>query len=210
MIDRATALSVIESERLVAIIRGESREAAVRTIDGLIAANVRVIEVSFTTPSAVELIRSYAANLPAGVLLGAGTVTAPDLAAQALDAGASFLVAPTFSARVLAVATGADRLYIPGAFSPTEIVAAVEQGADLVKVFPAGAVGPRYLRDLLGPYPHLRMVPTGGIAVETAAEYLKNGAVAVGLGGALAGDDPDEVRRVAERLEQLLSPYRSA
>jgi 2-dehydro-3-deoxyphosphogluconate aldolase/(4S)-4-hydroxy-2-oxoglutarate aldolase len=204
----SAARAAIESTRLIAIVRSPSRDDGERTLAALIAAGVRVVEVSLTTPSALELIASCARDLPPGVTLGAGTVTTGAAAEQALAAGAEFLVGPTWSADVMGVAAAAGRLYVPGAFSPAEIVAAVEHGAELVKVFPASALGPRFVRDVLAPYPGLRLVPTGGIGVEQAPEYLANGAAAVGLGGALASADPAEVRAAAERLDVVLAPYR--
>ena len=202
------ARTAIESARLIAIVRSPTRADAERTLAALIAAGVGVVEVSLTTPSALELISECARDLPAGVTLGAGTVTTGPAAAEALAAGAEFLVGPTWSADVMRVAAAGGHLYIPGAFSPTEIVAAVAGGAELVKVFPASALGPRFIRDVLAPYPGLRLVPTGGIGVDQAAEYLANGAAAVGLGGALASADPAEVRAAAERLDVVLEPYR--
>ncbi len=204
----SAARTAIESTRLIAIVRSPTRADAEGTLAALIAAGVCVVEVSLTTPSALELIAACARDLPPGVTLGAGTVTTGAAAAESLAAGAEFLVGPTWSADVMRVAVAAGRLYIPGAFSPAEIVAAVEGGAELVKVFPASALGPRFIRDVLAPYPGLRLVPTGGIGVEQAPEYLANGAAAVGLGGALASADPAEVRAAAERLEVVLAPYR--
>jgi 2-dehydro-3-deoxyphosphogluconate aldolase / (4S)-4-hydroxy-2-oxoglutarate aldolase len=192
--------SAILAERFVAIIRAPGPEQAKTTVEALIASGVRVLELSLTTPKALPIIEATASTLPDGVVLGAGTVTTAAEARAAISAGASFLVAPTAAGPAFEVAHSNDVLFIPGAFTPTEIYAARASGASLIKLFPATPGGSEYVRDLLGPLPDLLLMPTGGVTIENAADFLANGAVAVGVGGALTRGGEDSVRAAAMRL----------
>jgi 2-dehydro-3-deoxyphosphogluconate aldolase / (4S)-4-hydroxy-2-oxoglutarate aldolase len=185
--------SAILAERFVAIIRAPGPEQAKTTVEALIASGVRVLELSLTTPKALPIIEATASTLPDGVVLGAGTVTTAAEARAAISAGASFLVAPTAAGPAFEVAHSNDVLFIPGAFTPTEIYAARASGASLIKLFPATPGGSEYVRDLL-------LMPTGGVTIENAADFLANGAVAVGVGGALTRGGEDSVRAAAMRL----------
>jgi 2-dehydro-3-deoxyphosphogluconate aldolase/(4S)-4-hydroxy-2-oxoglutarate aldolase len=138
-----------------------------------------------TVPGAVDLIRALAPSLPAGFLIGAGTVTDVATARAVIDAGASFVVGPVFRPEVIAACHERDVAAMPGCFSPTEILAAHESGADIVKVFPATMLGPQFLKDVRAPLPQVKLMPTGGVTLENAGEWIRAGAVAVGLGSAL-------------------------
>jgi len=146
---------------------------------------VRALEVTMTVPRAVELIRELSARLPDGFLLGAGTVLDARTARAVIDAGATFIVSPVFRTEVIDACHAHDVPAIPGCFTPTEILAAHDAGADLIKVFPATALGPQYIKDLRAPMPQLRLMPTGGVTLDNAGDWIRAGAVAVGVGSAL-------------------------
>lgn len=153
--------------------------------DALAEGGVRAIEVTMTVPGAIGLIGQLAASLPAGIVLGAGTVVDATTARAVIDAGARFIVSPVFRRDVVGVCLERGIVSAPGCFSPTEILDAHEMGADVVKVFPATALGPQYIRDLRAPMPQLRLMPTGGVTLDNAGEWIRAGAVAVGVGSAL-------------------------
>jgi 2-dehydro-3-deoxyphosphogluconate aldolase / (4S)-4-hydroxy-2-oxoglutarate aldolase len=153
--------------------------------DALAEGGVCAIEVTMTVPGAVALIADLAKALPRGIVLGAGTVIDPATARAVIDAGARFIVSPVFRREVVAVCLERGIVSAPGCFSPTEILDAHEMGADVVKVFPATALGPQYIKDLRAPMPQLRLMPTGGVTLDNAGDWIRAGAVAVGVGSAL-------------------------
>jgi 2-dehydro-3-deoxyphosphogluconate aldolase/(4S)-4-hydroxy-2-oxoglutarate aldolase len=154
-------------------------------VDALAEGGVRAIEVTMTVPGAVGLIETLASSLPASVLVGAGTVTDAATARAVIDAGARFVVGPVFRREVIDACHARDVAAAPGCFSPTEILDAHEHGADIVKVFPATALGPSYLKDIRAPLPQLRLMPTGGVTLDNAGDWIRAGAIAVGVGSAL-------------------------
>ena len=154
-------------------------------VDALLAGGVRVLEVTMTVPGAIELIRTLASALPPELVLGAGTVVDVETADRVIDAGASFLVSPVLRPSLIELARRRDVPIMPGCFSPTEILTAWDAGADIVKVFPATALGPGYLKDIHGPLPDIKLMPTGGVTVTNAGDWIRAGAVAVGVGSAL-------------------------
>ncbi|WP_261164701.1 bifunctional 4-hydroxy-2-oxoglutarate aldolase/2-dehydro-3-deoxy-phosphogluconate aldolase [Microbacterium sp. Marseille-Q6965] len=199
----SAALSRLGTERLIMVVRGAHVAAARAAIDAAVAGGLRAVEVTFTVPGALELIRKVRDAHP-DVLVGAGTVVDPMMARDAVDAGARFLVSPGLDERVVALARERDILMLPGVLTPTEVQRALAAGALAVKLFPADALGPRYLRALAGPFPQLAVVPSGGISAADAGEWIAAGALAVGVGGGLspAAAEPDTaaVRQEAERL----------
>jgi 2-dehydro-3-deoxyphosphogluconate aldolase/(4S)-4-hydroxy-2-oxoglutarate aldolase len=154
-------------------------------VDALAEGGVRALEVTMTVPGATELIRELSSSLTDDVLLGAGTVLDPQTAARVVDAGAKFVVSPVFRPVMIDVCHRLGVPALPGCFSPTEILTAWETGADIVKVFPATALGPGFLTDVRGPLPHLKLMPTGGVTLDNAGDWIRAGAVAVGVGTAL-------------------------
>jgi 2-dehydro-3-deoxyphosphogluconate aldolase/(4S)-4-hydroxy-2-oxoglutarate aldolase len=150
---------------------------------------VTVIEFTLTTPGSLQALQPAREKLGRDVLLGVGTVLTAGTAKEAIQAGADFIVAPALNPEVVRVALEADLPVIPGAMTPTEIQHAWDLGARLIKVFPAGPLGPRYIKDLLAPLPHLRLVPTGGVTLENVAEFIRAGAAAVGVGGEMIPRD---------------------
>lgn len=200
----ADVVARIEAERLIAIVRLSDSGAAAAAVGALVAGGVGVCEISLVTPGALNAI---AAAASAEALVGAGTVTSVELAEAAVAAGAAYLVGPTLDHDVAAWAAERDLFYLPGAFSPTELAAAARV-APLVKLFPAGRLGPAYVRDVLAPFPQLRLVPTGGIDTGNAAEFLTAGAVAVAVGSSLVNDasarDPARLAQLARALRAAL------
>lgn len=203
---RLQTVAEVTSQRVIGIVRAGSADDAYDAASRLADAGLRAIEVSLTTPGALTVVARLAAERPAAVI-GAGTVLDAAAASRAIEAGARFLVAPSCSPAVIATAHRHDVVAVPGVLTATELVTALESGADLVKLFPASALTPRVLGDLLGPFPHARLVPTGGVAVTEAAAWITAGAVAVGLGSALARGTSDEV---AERVGGLLAELAAA
>ena len=184
-VSRAAVTAQIEALGVVAVIRLADPGKLRAVVDALAEGGVRALEVTMTVPGAVDLIRALAQDLPAGVLLGAGTVTDVATARAVIDAGACFVVGPVFRPEVVAACHDRDVAAMPGCFSPTEILAAHECGADIVKVFPATMLGPQFLRDVRAPLPQVKLMPTGGVTIDNAGEWIRAGAVAVGLGSAL-------------------------
>jgi 2-dehydro-3-deoxyphosphogluconate aldolase/(4S)-4-hydroxy-2-oxoglutarate aldolase len=207
----AAALAAILEARAVPIIRTASRDAAAQVAEALAAAGLRVIEVTFTVPDAAGLIRALRARFPA-ILVGAGTVTGAGVAEAAVDAGAQFLLSPALSPGMVAVARRRGVLAVPGAFTPSEVMQALDAGAELVKIFPAETGGPAHIRAILAPLPHARLLPTGGITPENAGEWLRAGAAAVGIGAALVGpgDRAPDVAGVRARAAALLTALAAA
>jgi len=182
---RAAVTAQIEALGVVAVIRLKDPATLRAVVDAMAQGGVRALEVTMTVPRAVDLIRELAPTLPGDFLLGAGTVTDVATALAVIDAGASFVVGPVFRPDVIAACHERDVAAMPGCFSPTEILAAHECGADIVKVFPATMLGPQFLKDVRGPLPQVKLMPTGGVTLDNAGDWIRAGAVAVGLGSAL-------------------------
>jgi 2-dehydro-3-deoxyphosphogluconate aldolase/(4S)-4-hydroxy-2-oxoglutarate aldolase len=191
---------------VVAILRAPTSEMLVEAASALAAGGVEAIEVTFTVPRAHQVLEKVADRLGDKILLGAGTVLDPETARTAILAGAEFIVAPNVNRRVIRLCRRYGKLVFPGAFTPTEVVAAWEAGADVVKVFPSDFVGPGYLKALSGPLPQVRLMPTGGVNLQTAADFLRAGACALGIGGSLIEPKALAARDFA-RIESLARQY---
>jgi 2-dehydro-3-deoxyphosphogluconate aldolase / (4S)-4-hydroxy-2-oxoglutarate aldolase len=183
--ERTGTARQLEQFGIVAIIRLKDPAKVRAVVDALSSGGVRALEVTMTVPRAVEIIRELAPTMPAGFLLGAGTVTDASTARAVIDAGASFVVGPVFRPEVIAACHERDVPAIPGCLSPTEILAAHEAGADIIKVFPATALGPQYIKDVRAPLPHVKLMPTGGVTLDNAGDWIRAGAVAVAAGSSL-------------------------
>ena len=210
---RADTVRRIEACGVVAVIRLQDGSRLRAVVDALAAGGITSLEVTMTVPRAIELIGEIAPTLPPGFLIGAGTVVDAETARAAVHAGARFIVGPVFRPAVIEAAHAAGAAAMPGCFSPTEILAAWEAGADLVKVFPATALGPAYFKDLHGPLPQVRLMPTGGVSLENAGDWIRAGAVAIGVGGALV--DPKLVAAgnydgITERAKRFIERVRTA
>lgn len=182
---RAETVSAIAASGVVAVIRMKEPGALRAVIDALALGGVFALEVTMTVPGAVGLIRELAPSLPPEIVLGAGTVLDAETARAVVEAGARYVVSPVYKEDVLRETQRSGAAAMPGCFTPTEILTAWEAGADIVKVFPATALGPSYFRDLRGPLPHLKLMPTGGVSLGNAGEWIRAGAVAIGVGSAL-------------------------
>ena len=176
-------LSQILAQKVVAIVRLATAEAVVPTVEALHAGGVAAIEITMGTPGALRHIERYANH--ASVVIGAGSVIDAETARAAIGAGAKFLVTPVSKASVIGTALRYQVPVFSGAFTPGEILQAVEWGADVVKVFPADALGISYFKAILAPMPHLPVMPTGGVTLDNAADWLAAGACALGVGSAL-------------------------
>jgi len=171
---------------IVPVVRAATFELATRAVEAICAGGIPVVEITMTVPNAVSVIREVAQRYGDRVLIGAGTVTNAEQAEQCIRAGAEFLVSPGLSIPALAVARACAKLAIPGALTPTELMTAQEHGAHLVKIFPCGNVGgPKYLRSLKAPFPHARLIPTGGVNASNASDFIAAGAFALGVGAEL-------------------------
>lgn len=183
--DKQTTLAQIEKLGLVAVLRGPSPELTLAMVDALVAGGVQGIEITYTTPNAEEVVAALKRKYSASIVLGMGTLTEPEQVERAQAAGAQFLVSPhcdpMLGERMVASALPA----MIGALTPTEVVQAHRLGADVVKLFPGSLGGPAYLQSLRGPFPHIRMMPTGGVSLSNVAQWFQAGAVAVGVGGEL-------------------------
>ena len=214
--DRAATVSAVEAAGVVAVIRLREAGALRAVVDALAEGGIRALEVTMSVPGAIGLIAQSAPTLPPEVLLGAGTVLDAQTARAAVEAGARYVVSPVFRPEVVSACHELGAAAIPGCFSPTEILTAWESGADVVKVFPATALGPGYFRDLRGPLPQLKLMPTGGVSLANAGEWIRAGAVAVGVGTALvdpalvAGGRFSEITRKARDFVAAVAAARSA
>lgn len=191
---------------IVAVVRAPDPGGLVEVVRALAAGGVTVAEVTLTVPNALDVICAATAALGDAVLLGAGTVLDPETCRAALLAGAEFIVSPTLNLDVIRLCRRYDKLVMPGAFTPTEILSAWEAGADVVKVFPAEVVGPAFFKAMRGPLPQIRLMPTGGVDLTTAADFLAAGACCLGIGSQLV--DPKLVAaRAFDQIRDLAAKY---
>ncbi len=189
-------LSAIREQGVVAIVRAPDAESAARDVATLVAAGLRVIEVSLVTPGALDVIHAAVASAPVGVYIGVGTAVTPDEVRLASAAGATFVVSPVLRESVLKASLDAGLATLPGVSTPTEALQALEWGTTLVKLFPASLWSPSILREVLTALPALQAVPTGGVTLGAAPEWIRAGAVALGIGGTLTrANDPAVVAR---------------
>jgi len=203
----------IEACRIIAIIRANSANELIEAAAAIHAGGVDVIEVTMTTPNALQVISDVAAAYGDAVLVGAGSVLDAETARAVMLAGAEFIVSPVTKPAVIEICNRYSKVVIPGAFTPTEILAAWEAGADYVKVFPSSGVGAAYIKDVKPPLPHIPLVPTGGINAENAAEFMSAGATALGVGSALVNNKLIEAGAFAgltERAQNLVAAVQRA
>ncbi len=187
---RTDTVARVAAEQAVAVVRTDSPDAMVELARALLAGGVSCIEITLTVPGALDAIRRVAEDLAQDadapeVLIGAGSVLDAHQAEAAIEAGARYVVSPVFKRDIVEAAHSLDAAAMPGCFTPTEILTATEAGADVVKVFPADALGMAFFRGVLAPMPHLRLMPTGGVSLTNADGWVAAGAVAVGVGSAL-------------------------
>jgi 2-dehydro-3-deoxyphosphogluconate aldolase / (4S)-4-hydroxy-2-oxoglutarate aldolase len=203
-------LQLIKETGVIAIMRARSSEQLIAAADAIKEGGVKVIEVSMTTPGALQLIIAATQRYGNEVLFGAGTVVDLNTAQAAVKAGAGFVVAPSCNPKVISLCRRRRIPVIPGCFTPTEMFAAWSAGADFIKLFPADIGGPDLVKALLAPFPQLQIIPVGGVDLESTAEFIRKGAVAVGVGSSLinqtlidAGNLAEMTRRAAAFIEAV-------
>ncbi len=213
---RDTTLRRILDGGIVAVVRSESPDQLVGVVRALAEGGVTAAEITFTIPGALEVIRQVRKEMGDAIVLGAGSVLDPETARAALLAGAEYIVGPSTHLDVIRLCRRYDKVVMPGALTPTEVVAAWEAGADLVKIFPSDLGGPPYIKALRGPLPQVRMMPTGGVDLTTAEAFLKAGACCLGVGGSLvepkavASGDFGRIRDLAGRFSAIVRRFRES
>ena len=198
------------------MVRTTSADSAIRAIEAMYRGGIRAAEITMTVPGAIQALEKVADQFGDTLMLGAGTVLDPETARICMLAGAQFFVTPTLNLKTIEMANRYSKVICPGALTPTEILTAWEAGADVVKVFPANSLGgAKYIKSLKGPLPHIEMIPTGGVNLETAGEFLKAGACAVAVGSELV--DPkliaagkfDEIEALSRRYLDVIAKARA-
>lgn len=207
--DKKLIIDQMISGGVIPVIRSDSRNTARALIDAVVAGGVTSVEITMTIPDAIALIKDVAEKLEDHIAVGAGTVCSAEDARRCIDAGAVFVVSPVADLEVIEVCKSAKVPVIPGALTPSEIFAAWKAGADLVKIFPANALGgPRYIRSTKAVFPHIRFLPTGGVTLENAGDFVAAGAAAVGVGSDLA--DPRLVAAAPEEVSKNTAKFLEA
>jgi 2-dehydro-3-deoxyphosphogluconate aldolase/(4S)-4-hydroxy-2-oxoglutarate aldolase len=210
-----TTQQTIERVGLIPVLRAKNAAQAHAIVKAMIAGGVNVVEVTMTVPGAVGILKELKSEYGSELLLGSGTVTTADEAQATIDAGAEFVVSPSFHPEVIARTKANYKISIPGALTPTEVITAWRAGADYVKVFPCSAVGgASYLKALLAPFPHLKLIPTGGVTLQTAEGFLRAGARALGVGSdlvnlaAVDAGTPETITGTARAYLKVLAQVR--
>ena len=199
---------------IVAVVRAPDGDQLVEVVRALAEGGVTTVEITMTVPNALDVVRRVRDELGDRVLLGAGTILDPETARAAFLAGAEYIVSPTLNLDVIKMCRRYDKIVMPGAFTPTEILTAWEAGADIVKVFPADVVGPAFFKAIRGPLPQIRVMPTGGVDLTTAATFLQAGACCLGVGGqlvepkAIAEKNFDRLRDLARQYAEIVQNFR--
>lgn len=212
---KQTDLQRVLKTGIVAIIRANSGEQLVPVAQALYEGGIDVIEVTFTVPGVLDIIGQVRKALGDKILLGAGTVLDTESARAAILAGAEFVVCPTVNVDVIQLCKRYDKVVLPGAFTPTEILTAWEAGGDIIKVFPADVGGPNYLKAIHGPLPQVKLLPTGGVDLNTIHSFMQAGACAVGLGSALVEKkaletgDLGRIKSLAQQYVAAVQSFRS-
>ena len=214
MSDKREQIELIANSGVIAIVRANSSAELIDVAEAIKRGGINVIEITMTTPNALDVIKDVSKKFAGEVLAGAGSVLDPETARMAILAGAEFIVAPTLSFATIALCNRYGKVVIPGTFTPTEILSAWEAGADFVKVFPASVGGPDYIKAVKAPLPQVLLVPTGGVDVDNAGDFLKAGATAVAIGGSLVNSKLisarkfDEITNTAKKLVDIVNSAR--
>jgi len=212
--DKSEVIQTIKDIGVIPVVRATSADEAMRAIDAIREGGISVLEITMTVPGAVKLIEEVVKRYGKDALVGAGTVLDPETATACISSGAQFVVSPALNLETIACCRERDIAVMPGALTPTEVVHAWKAGADFVKVFPAGAVGgPSYLKALKAPLPQIELVPTGGVSLTTARDFIRAGAAALGVGTDLV--DINAIREgqsavITERAKQFIEIVREA
>jgi len=206
---------IIERVGLIPVLRARNAVQALAVVEAMIAGGVTVVEVTMTVPGAIDVLKELRKEYSSKLLLGSGTVTSAAEAQATINAGAEFVVSPSLHPEVIRVTRTNGKLSIPGALTPTEVITAWREGADYVKIFPCSAMGgASYLKSLLAPFPFLKLIPTGGVTLETAASFIQAGARALGVGsdlvnlGAIDSGRPETITDTARAYLKVLADLR--
>jgi 2-dehydro-3-deoxyphosphogluconate aldolase/(4S)-4-hydroxy-2-oxoglutarate aldolase len=203
------SLAKILKNRIVAVVRADDGSMLVDIAEALVAGGIDIVEATFTTPMAHRVLETMADRLGDRILLGAGTVLDSETARIAILSGADFVVSPTVDLGVIELCRRYDKVVIPGALTPTEMLTAWQAGADLVKLFPSDLTGPGYIKTVHGPLPQVRIIPSGGVTLENAADFLRAGACAVGAAGSLI--EPEAIKTGdMKRIETMAKKFVAA
>ncbi|NQX67225.1 bifunctional 4-hydroxy-2-oxoglutarate aldolase/2-dehydro-3-deoxy-phosphogluconate aldolase [Paenibacillus alba] len=204
--NKSANLQKLKDSGIVAVIRRPNPQHIQHIANALVEGGVGALEITVDTPGVFEMIASLKKALGERTLVGAGTVLDADTAKQAIQAGSDFIFAPILDIETIRVTNAYGKISIPGVMTPTEIVTAYKAGADLIKVFPSNVLGADYIKELQGPLGHIPMMPTGGVTLDNADQFIRNGAVAVGIGGSLVKQDAVEAGRY-EELTQIARKF---
>ncbi len=183
--DKIIGLNLIRETGVIAIMRAQSSKQLITASDAIAQGGIKVIEVTMTTPGALEIIQTAKSRSSDNIFFGAGSILDAETARAAILAGANFVVSPTLNLKVIELCNRYNVLVIPGCFTPTEMVNAIEAGANMIKLFPANLGGPKLIKSLLAPLPQLEIIPVGGVNLDTASQFIQMGATALGVGSSL-------------------------
>src|SRR6266853_1092423 len=202
-------LGFITDVGIVPVVRTASAEQAIQAVEAIYKGGIRAAEITMTVPGAIRALEKLADKFGDKLMLGAGTVLDPETARACMLAGAQFFVTPSLRVSTIEMIKRYSKVICPGALTPTEVVTAWDAGADIVKIFPCGNMGgPKYIKALRGPFPHIEMIPTGGVNLDTAGDFLKAGACAIAVGGELVDAKTIKEGRfevIEERARQFLA-----
>jgi len=215
-VEKQENLQTIIDSGVIAVIRGMEVDKVVNIVDALLEGGVKALEITLNSPGAIDLIEEVSERVKdTDAIVGAGTVLDGETARAAILAGAEFVFAPNLNQDVIEVCNRYGKVVIPGVMTPTEIVNAYQAGADLVKIFPAGVMGPKYIKSVKGPLNHIPMMPTGGVGLDNAADFIEAGVVALGVGSALmdkeaiAEENYEVITEKAKKLTQIVEETRN-
>ncbi|MBF9297257.1 bifunctional 4-hydroxy-2-oxoglutarate aldolase/2-dehydro-3-deoxy-phosphogluconate aldolase [Mammaliicoccus sciuri] len=200
-------LQTIKETKLIAILRNAKPNDILPIVETLYKAGIRAIEVTMNSPKALESIELISNEMKDKVVVGAGTVLDAESARLAILSGATFILSPTVDKDTIRMSKKYGAVSIPGALTPTEILEAYEYGGDIIKVFPTTSLGPKYIKDLQGPLPHIPLLPTGGVSIDNVTDFIEAGAVGVGLGSALVNTKVETNKAYFEELEQKAQAF---
>lgn len=212
IMEKEQVISKLTETGLVAVVRADNADEAIRISDACLEGGCNAIELTFTVPGAHKVIEALAAKYPNGeMLLGAGTVLDSETARIAILSGANYVVSPAFNAEAAKLCNRYRVPYIPGCMTITEVLTAMEAGADIIKIFPADLFGPKIIKDIKGPLPQAKLMPTGGVDVSNVDQWIKAGAAAVGAGSSLtAGAKTGDYKKITETAKEFIEKIKAA
>lgn len=210
--EKEQVISKLTETGLVAVVRADNADEAIRISDACLEGGCNAIELTFTVPGAHKVIEALAAKYPNGkMLLGAGTVLDSETARIAILSGANYVVSPAFNADAAKLCNRYRVPYIPGCMTITEVLTAMEAGGDIIKIFPADLFGPKIIKDIKGPLPQAKLMPTGGVDVSNVDQWIKAGAAAVGAGSSLtAGAKTGDYKKITETAKEFIEKIKAA